>query len=33
VVLPGAGHVPTVTRPQEVVAAIDRWAGKHQLLA
>ena len=26
VVLPDAGHVPTLTRPQEVVDAIDRWA-------
>jgi len=23
--LPGAGHVPTITRPQEVAAAIDRF--------
>lgn len=26
VVLPDTGHVPTLTRPQEVVDAIDRWA-------
>ena len=26
VVIPGAGHVPTLTRPREVVDAIDRWA-------
>ena len=26
VVLPGAGHVPTMTRPGAVVAAIDDWA-------
>ncbi len=25
VVLPGAGHVPTLTRPAEVVAALDDW--------
>lgn len=28
VVLPGAGHVPTMTRPAEVVAAIDDWAAR-----
>lgn len=32
VIIPGAGHVPTITRPQEVVDAIDRWATKRQLL-
>jgi pimeloyl-ACP methyl ester carboxylesterase len=26
VVLPDAGHVPTMTRPREVVDAIERWA-------
>lgn len=26
VVIPGAGHVPTLTRPREVVDAIERWA-------
>jgi len=26
VVLPNAGHVPTLTRPAEVVEAIDGWA-------
>jgi pimeloyl-ACP methyl ester carboxylesterase len=26
VILPGTGHVPTLTRPIEVVDAIDRWA-------
>jgi pimeloyl-ACP methyl ester carboxylesterase len=26
VVLPDAGHVPTLTQPHEVVDAIDRWA-------
>jgi pimeloyl-ACP methyl ester carboxylesterase len=25
-VIPGAGHVPTLTRPEVVVAAIERWA-------
>jgi len=25
VVIPGAGHVPILTRPREVVAAIDDW--------
>lgn len=25
VVIPGAGHVPTMTRPEEVVAAINDW--------
>lgn len=25
-VIPDAGHIPTLTRPQEVVDAIDRWA-------
>ena len=25
VVIPGAGHVPTMTRPEEVVAAINGW--------
>ncbi|HEX4216878.1 MAG TPA: alpha/beta hydrolase [Acidimicrobiales bacterium] len=25
VVIPGAGHVPTLTRPAEVAAAIDDW--------
>ncbi len=32
VVLPGAGHVPTITRPQEVVDVIDRWAVERGLL-
>lgn len=26
VVIPGAGHVPTMTRPHDVVAAIEGWA-------
>ena len=26
VVVPGAGHVPTLTRPREVVEAINKWA-------
>lgn len=26
VILPGTGHVPTVTRPRDVVSAIDLWA-------
>ena len=26
VVIPGAGHVPTMTRPREIVDAIDAWA-------
>ena len=26
VVLPGAGHIPTMTRPETVVAEIERWA-------
>lgn len=26
VILPDTGHVPTLTRPQEVVDAIDKWA-------
>ncbi len=26
VVLAGTGHVPTLTRPAEVVQAIERWA-------
>ena len=25
VVIPGAGHVPTMTRPEEFVAAINGW--------
>lgn len=25
VVIPGAGHVPILTRPAEVVAVIDHW--------
>jgi hypothetical protein len=25
-VIPGAGHVPTMTRPESVVAEIERWA-------
>jgi pimeloyl-ACP methyl ester carboxylesterase len=25
VVIPGAGHVPTMTRPEDVVAAINVW--------
>jgi pimeloyl-ACP methyl ester carboxylesterase len=25
VILPGAGHVPTLTRPREVVDAVDAW--------
>jgi pimeloyl-ACP methyl ester carboxylesterase len=25
VVIPGAGHVPAMTRPEEVVAAINDW--------
>ena len=28
VVLDDAGHVPTMTRPREVVAAIDAWAAR-----
>ena len=28
VVIAGAGHVPTVTRPREVVDAITSWAGR-----
>ena len=28
VVIPGAGHVPTVTRPREVVDAIELWASR-----
>ncbi len=27
VVIPGTGHVPTITRPEAVVAAIDNWWG------
>jgi len=30
VVILGAGHVPTVTRPEEVVAAIDDWWRPHR---
>jgi pimeloyl-ACP methyl ester carboxylesterase len=26
VVIPGAGHVPTLTRPGDVVDAIESWA-------
>ena len=28
VVIPGAGHVPTITRPRAVVEAIDEWAAR-----
>jgi pimeloyl-ACP methyl ester carboxylesterase len=28
VVIPGAGHVPTVTRPQLVVDAVEEWASR-----
>jgi pimeloyl-ACP methyl ester carboxylesterase len=28
VVFEGAGHVPSMTRPREVVAAIDDWAAR-----
>lgn len=28
VVIPGAGHVPTMTRPREVVGAITTWAAR-----
>lgn len=28
VVIDDAGHVPTITRPREVVAAIDEWAAR-----
>jgi pimeloyl-ACP methyl ester carboxylesterase len=25
VLIPGAGHVPTMTRPEALVAAINQW--------
>jgi pimeloyl-ACP methyl ester carboxylesterase len=28
VVIAGAGHVPTMTRPTQVAAAIDAWAAR-----
>ena len=28
-VIPGAGHVPTVTRPHQVVEAIEQWATRN----
>ena len=31
VVIPGAGHVPTMTRPAQVVAAINAWAASSRL--
>lgn len=31
VLLAGAGHVPTLSRPRQVVAAITDWAGRHGL--
>ena len=27
-VIPGAGHVPTMTRPEQVVAEVERWAAE-----
>lgn len=30
VVLPGAGHVPTMTQPERVVEALERWAAQPQ---
>jgi pimeloyl-ACP methyl ester carboxylesterase len=32
VVIPGAGHVPTMTRPGEVVAAINDWRASQRAL-